>query len=96
MRNKKRDLIDRGQIQYTWWELPDGKFTDGVTLQSLIHLMPAVDAVPVIHGHWDIDKSFMPFISTCSECGAIYDIDGAFEWNFCPNCGAQMDGDNND
>ena len=94
MRNKKRDLIDRGKIQYTWWELPGGKFTDGVTLQSLIHLMPAVDAVPVIHGHWDIDKSFMPFISTCSECGAVYDIDGAFEWNFCPNCGAQMDGGN--
>lgn len=94
MKNKKLDLINRGQIQYTWWELPGGKFTDGVTLQSLIHLMPAVDAVPVIHGHWDIDKSFMPFISTCSECGAVYDIDGAFEWNFCPNCGAKMDGGN--
>ena len=48
MANKKRDLIDRGQIQYTWWELPGGKYTDGVTLQSLIHLMPTVDAVEVV------------------------------------------------
>lgn len=44
------------------------------------------------HGHWIIDKSFMPFISTCSECGAIYDVDGAFEWKFCPICGTRMDG----
>ena len=96
MANKKLDLIDRGQIQYTWWELPDGKFTDGVTLQSLIRLMPSIDAVPIVRGHWNIDKSFMPFISTCSECGAVYDIDGVFEWNYCPNCGADMRGENNE
>lgn len=47
MTAKKRDLIDRGQIQYTLWELPGGKFTDGVTLQSIIRLMPTVDAVEV-------------------------------------------------
>jgi rubrerythrin len=47
------------------------------------------------HGHWIIDKSFMPFISTCSECGATYDIDGAFDWKFCPICGARMDGATN-
>lgn len=53
---------------------------------------PAVDAVEVVHGQWNVDKSFMPFVSICSECGAIYDIDGAFEWNYCPNCGADMKG----
>ena len=45
MTNKKRDLIDRGQINYTWWELPNGKFSDGVTLQSVIHAMPTVEAL---------------------------------------------------
>lgn len=48
MESKKRDLIDRGQINYTWWELPNGKFSDGVTLQSVIHSMPTVDAVEVV------------------------------------------------
>lgn len=56
---------------------------------------PAADVVEVVHGHWIIDKSFMPFISTCSECGATYDIDGAFDWKFCPICGARMDGATN-
>ena len=86
----KRELIDRGQIQYTWWEL-NGKLTDGVTLQSVIRSMPTVDAVEVVHGRWSIDKSFMPFVCTCSECGAVYDIDGAFDWHYCPMCGAKMD-----
>ena len=44
---RRRDLIDRGQINYTWWELPNGKFSDGVTLQSVIHTMPTVEAVEV-------------------------------------------------
>ena len=51
-----------------------------------------VDAKEILHGNWHIDKSFMPFISTCSECGSTYDIDGAFDWNYCPCCGAKMDG----
>lgn len=55
-----------------------------------IDIIPRVDAVEVVHGRWDIDRSFMPFLSTCSECGAFYDVDGAFEWNYCPNCGAKM------
>ena len=42
---RRRDLIDRGQINYTWWELPNGKFSDGVTLQSVIHAMPTVNAI---------------------------------------------------
>ena len=42
-------------------------------------------------GRWDIDKSFMPFVCTCSRCGAFYREDGAFEWRYCPTCGAKMD-----
>lgn len=55
---------------------------------------PAADVVEIVHGHWNIDKSFMPFVCTCSECGAVYDIDGAFDWHYCPMCGACMDGGN--
>ena len=107
MENKKRDLIDRGQIQYTWWELPDGKFTDGVTLQSLIHLMPAVDAVEVVHGRWEdtYGGKYANPRYRCSVCKAksLYKLerDCLASWKevqaftpYCPNCGAKMDGDN--
>ena len=50
-----------------------------------------VDVVEVAHGYWEIDTSYMPFLSTCSECGALYTIDGAFDWNYCPDCGTKMD-----
>lgn len=45
----------------------------------------------IARGHWNIDKSFMPFVCACSECRAIYDVDGAFEWRHCPICGTKME-----
>lgn len=61
-------------------------------MRRRIRRAKTVEAKEVIHGNWQIDKSFMPFVSTCSECGSFYDVDGAFDWNYCPYCGAKMDG----
>ena len=56
--------------------------------------MPAADVAPVRHGYWefpifaDSDDELDPRVR-CSECGGI---EAAFaRWNFCPNCGARMD-----
>ena len=55
---------------------------------------PTVDAVEVVHGRW-----VNPYINRyghpchcCSECGfkASYQ-----DKNYCPDCGAKMDGDGN-
>lgn len=52
---------------------------------------PAADVVPVVHGWWNADE-------TCSLCGekSTEGLD-ATKWNYwlpnyCPNCGAKMDG----
>ena len=45
--------------------------------------LPAVDAVPVVHGHWIV----FPDVCVCSECNE--DSPSIFE--YCPNCGATMD-----
>ena len=53
---------------------------------------PIVDAVEVVHGRW---KPYYPtgsFTGTCSVCRML----GSTDWNYCPNCGAKMDGDGND
>lgn len=56
-----------------------------------VRLMPAADVVEVRHGRWIVDKSFLPFVCTCSVCGWSTDTDGAFAWKGCPECLAKMD-----
>lgn len=57
-----------------------------------IEAMPASDVVEVRHGKWIEDHEFFK----CSECGYLTDYRLS---NFCPDCGARMDGEdgnNND
>lgn len=59
---------------------------------------PAADVVEVKHGRWISDDRDVLF--SCSECGTQISTSWDCEdlvWNFCPNCGAKMDGgDEND
>lgn len=52
--------------------------------------VPAADAEPVVHGRWisHFDRS------ECSVCGGICWADSASTYDYCPNCGAKMDGGN--
>lgn len=57
---------------------------------DIIEAMPSADAAPVRHGRWEKNDDY-----TCSLCGYRMVIgDGAY--NYCPNCGARMDGDGDD
>ena len=59
-------------------------------------LQPAADVAPVVHGRWKYkgvcgiknDIAFRRY--KCSECRE--DIVCDYPYNFCPNCGAKMDG----
>ena len=56
---------------------------------------PAADVQPVKHGRW-INENFC---TRCSACGnmTIYDkYSREVESDYCPNCGARMDGDRDD
>ena len=59
----------------------------GLVLPELIDNAPTVEAEPVRHGHW-VEAKYPLF--TCSECGATYQ-DTGYSYNYCPNCGAKMD-----
>lgn len=51
------------------------------TLVSALELL-SIDAVPVVHGYWEIDEDGN---MSCSKCG------NAGFGNYCPHCGASMD-----
>lgn len=63
--------------------------------------MPSMCFAPVRHGHWIvIDDLDFDTLYRCSVCGEeFYLIDGTPRENqyyYCPNCGARMDGDDNE
>ena len=57
----------------------------------MISAMPTVDAVEVVHGRWIQSE---PGYRLCSHCMADVAIYSGHK-NYCPNCGAKMDGDGN-
>ena len=65
-------------------------------LAYCIDSVPGVDAVPVVYGYW-YKAPHHPY--RCSNCGemALLDMYGESHYrsNYCPNCGAKMDGDGN-
>ncbi len=58
----------------------------GIT--GVIESIPAADVRPVVRGKW-IRPTRVPdsMLDECSVCG--FDT-GAYTFNFCPNCGADM------
>ena len=89
MTNEKR-LIDANALPI--------KF-DGHTVSVWkcdLDVAPTVDTVEVVHGRWimGVDEGDYEY-GTCSVCG--YNEYNAFgcclPHNYCPNCGAKMDGD---
>ena len=64
-----------------------------------IMITPAVDAVPVVHAEWK-EKPYKRYpaysIQYCSACGweiHTSKLRASDNWNYCPHCGAKMDGD---
>lgn len=69
---------------------------------DIIEDAPAADVAPVVHGRWDDSGRYtFPGGSTavrCTNCGCAlteseYHLNN---WNYCPVCGAMMDGERKD
>ena len=53
---------------------------------------PAADVAPVRHGQWiEKEKYTFGIMYDCSLCEDRI-LDNGHPWNYCPNCGAKMDG----
>ena len=90
------DLIDRQALlrDIKKYHLSDGKF------QHWVEVQPAVEAEPVRHGKW-IDMADFEQCSSCSgtrlkEMQTVYGKAIWIKTPYCPNCGARMDGGQNE
>lgn len=102
------DYIDRNELikhikdLLTWWGDGSGVYAFyPVEVMLSIESAPAADVQEIKHGEWTKDDSGGCY---CSACGwyADYDYDyvtyvtnnglGNDDFNYCPHCGAKMDG----
>ena len=59
-------------------------------MHNVLDGLPAVDAVPVVHGRWVPVEGNIFKREQCSSCGAGKAYGEIY--HYCPNCGAKMDG----
>lgn len=63
----------------------------GLEPSQYIKALQTADAVPVRRGLWIEDHDYLK----CPECSVMVKRDFTFydigNWNYCPNCGAKMD-----
>ena len=60
--------------------------------------IPAADVAEVVHGKWIKDDFLSDDVNNaekCSQCGELIGWFGNLP-NYCPNCGAKMDGGDDD
>ena len=75
-----------------------GTIQEAIKMVSFPEYTPSADVAPVRHGRWIERKSFHAdggVSAKCSVCKNDVQYLGN-PLNYCPNCGAKMDGDKNE
>lgn len=82
-----RQVVLETQVKYAeymgatkFWQMRDD-----------IRALPPVTPQPKV-GEWNYVTHYARRYRVCSECNAEKEDDRATGWNFCPNCGARMNG----
>lgn len=95
------EYIEREEINKAMKEVcddPSCPMHVAAEIAQIIDCAPTADVVPVVHGRWD-DSGRYTFPSgatavRCTNCGcALTESEYRLNnWNYCPVCGAKMDG----
>lgn len=81
-------LYEPDSVQYVW----------SSDVLSAIRSAPTVQLAPVVHGRWEeVDDVWDDLHYRCSACGCEWFLEDGTPaengMNYCPNCGAKMDGE---
>ena len=71
-----------------------GCFSDMISAYD-VAMLPATDVAPVRHGRWETNSD-RPDSLICSVCKCGFDMWKHDPHNYCPNCGAKVDGELNE
>lgn len=92
------DLISRKALLEKAWEADTQCGYVQVVDVGDIEDAPVVDAAPVVHGRWGEYESFplTPSMNgcPCSVCKTHFSPSSIILMKYCPNCGAKMNGGN--
>ncbi|WP_294407824.1 hypothetical protein [uncultured Ruminococcus sp.] len=89
--------IDAEKLKDSIDSQTDSIFNWGKTTEELYHDLcelvddePTADVQEIKHGEWQEHSG----VHICSLCGHAFETEGYLAFfNYCPNCGARMDGD---
>ena len=91
------EYIERAAIKYEQWAVGPLNQPLMVVRKKTIDSIPAADVAPVVHGRWVRGKlKNGEILHKCSACKDDYRVPtcvGKPIYNYCPNCGAKMDGE---
>lgn len=86
--NAADNAIAAAADKYDGYDSCQNKIIQGLLeAQDVVAAAPTVDAVEVVHGRWRKQRNE----TKCSVCHFIYYSNHDY-FNYCPNCGAKMDG----
>ena len=89
-----REKVIRAFSDFVWNTCNGLRWNDAV---AIVKDMPAEDVKPVLHGEWiehgecNQRQVYEVWYYECSRCGGVSGI--AFD--YCPNCGSDMRGNDN-
>ena len=92
---RKRDAVEAldGKIIVTGHENADAVLQYMKDITNKIKSLEPADVVPVVHGRWIEDEGEGYHGIHCLRCGFSIPYGNVMMgYNFCPNCGAKMDG----
>ena len=91
----KREEIRRAYEKLTRSYVNGNPYIADWRFDEMIEKLPAADVAPVVHGRW-ATNSDRPDSLICSVCKCGFDMWKHEPHNYCPNCGAKMDGELNE
>ena len=89
-----------------WYSVHRGKLTTGAKssenalykandIYAAIYNAPATDVATVAHGRWNDGDPYCPICRKDKFRGLDADVWADWKPDYCPNCGAKMDGGTN-